>query len=92
LTYAKACGLNVIATTRSPENRNRLEQLGANHVVIDAGEVADIVREISRPASTPLWKLSAPRLCAIPLKRYDRLARFPSLACSEARRSWSRFI
>ncbi|GAA7764643.1 MULTISPECIES: zinc-binding dehydrogenase [Cupriavidus] len=47
LTYAKACGLNVIATTRSPENRNRLEQLGANHVVIDAGEVADIVREIS---------------------------------------------
>ncbi|WP_316150106.1 zinc-binding dehydrogenase [Cupriavidus sp. BIC8F] len=46
VAYAKASGLRVIATTRSPANRERLEQMGADDVVIDAGEVANAVREL----------------------------------------------
>lgn len=46
LTYAKARGLTVIATTRSVDNTSRLRSLGADHVVIDIGAVADQVREI----------------------------------------------
>jgi NADPH:quinone reductase-like Zn-dependent oxidoreductase len=47
VTYAKARGLRVIATTRSPANRQRLQQMGANEVVIDTGEIAGPVREIA---------------------------------------------
>ncbi|AQV97382.1 alcohol dehydrogenase [Cupriavidus necator] len=47
VAYAKASGLRVIATTRSPANRERIEQAGADEVVVDAGEVADAVREIA---------------------------------------------
>lgn len=46
VTYAKARGLRVIATTRSAANRQRLQQMGADEVVIDAGEIAGSVREI----------------------------------------------
>lgn len=46
VTYAKARGLRVIATTRSPANRQRLQQMGADEVVIDTGEIAGTVREI----------------------------------------------
>jgi len=46
VTYAKARGLRVIATTRSAENRQRLQQMGADEVVIDTGEIAAQVREI----------------------------------------------
>ena len=46
LTYAKARGLTVIATTRSVDNISRLQSLGADHVVIDSGEIANQVREI----------------------------------------------
>ena len=46
LTYAKACGLTVIATTRKEERRARLQELGADHVIIDDGEIAGAVREI----------------------------------------------
>lgn len=46
LTYAKARGLTVMATTRSVDNISRLQSLGADHVVIDSGDIADQVREI----------------------------------------------
>lgn len=46
VTYAKARGLTVIATTRDEKRRQRLTELGADHVVIDTGEIADEVREI----------------------------------------------
>ena len=46
LTYAKARGLTVIATTRNEARRQRLTELGADHVVIDSGEIADEVRKI----------------------------------------------
>lgn len=47
VTYAKARGLRVIATTRSTGNRRRLQQMGADAVVVDTGEVAPQVREIA---------------------------------------------
>jgi NADPH2:quinone reductase len=46
VTYAKAQGLTVIATTRSVDNVARLKTIGADAVVIDTGEIADQVREI----------------------------------------------
>ena len=47
VTYAKARGVRVIATTRSVANRARLQQMGADEVVIDTGEIAGQVREIA---------------------------------------------
>lgn len=44
VTYAKARGSRVIATTRSAENASRLRDLGADEVVIDTGTIADTVR------------------------------------------------
>jgi len=49
VTYAKARGLRVIATTRSAANRQRLHQMGADDVVVDTGEIAPQVREIVPP-------------------------------------------
>jgi len=46
VTYAKARGLNVIATTRSPANVDRLRTMGASEVIVDSGEVADAVRQM----------------------------------------------
>lgn len=46
VTYATARGLRVIATTRSPANRQRLQHIGADEVVIDTGEIAGQIREI----------------------------------------------
>ena len=46
VTYAKARGLHVIATTRAASNRDRLQQMGADEVVVDTGEIAARVREI----------------------------------------------
>ena len=48
LTYAKARGLRVVATTRSAANSARLTSLGADVVVVDTGEIAGAVREIAR--------------------------------------------
>ncbi len=44
VTYAKACGLRVVATTRSAGNAPRLAAMGADAVVIDTGTIADQVR------------------------------------------------
>ncbi|MGT2431624.1 zinc-binding dehydrogenase [Cupriavidus basilensis] len=47
LTYAKALGLNVIATTRSQTNAGRLREAGADKVVVDSGEIAADVRQLA---------------------------------------------
>ncbi len=46
LTYAKARGLTVIATTRSVNKADRLKTFGADHVLIDHGEIAKQVRSL----------------------------------------------
>ena len=46
ITYAKARGLNVIATTRSIENKALLTAKGADDVIIDTGDIAENVRVI----------------------------------------------
>ncbi|NOX76700.1 MAG: zinc-binding dehydrogenase [Gammaproteobacteria bacterium] len=46
ITYAKARGLTVIATTRDTTRQQRLKELGADHVLIDDGNIADQVRNI----------------------------------------------
>jgi len=43
---AKRAGVDVIATTRSPKRRALLERYGATHVLVDAGSVAEGVRDI----------------------------------------------
>ncbi len=46
LQMGKAKGLTVISTTRNPEKKKVLLDNGADHVVIDNGEVSELVREI----------------------------------------------
>ena len=46
LTYAKARGLKVIATTRSTANTARLREMGADEVLVDDGDIAASVRTI----------------------------------------------
>jgi len=46
VTYAKAHGLKVVATTRSEENTARLREVGADVVVVDDGAISDVVRQI----------------------------------------------
>jgi NADPH2:quinone reductase len=46
LTYAKALGVRVLATTRSADHAERLRRAGADSVIVDSGSVADpILRE-----------------------------------------------
>jgi NADPH2:quinone reductase len=44
VTYAKARGLRVLATTRSAANVSRLKEVGADIVVVDTGEIASELR------------------------------------------------
>ncbi len=46
ITYAKARGLQVIATTRQAARRDELHALGADHVLIDDGPLTDAVKGI----------------------------------------------
>jgi len=46
ITYAKAKGLNVVATTRNKENSTLLSSKGADHVIIDDGNIAEKVHAI----------------------------------------------
>lgn len=46
VSYAKFRGLEVIATTRRPENVPLLKALGADHVVIDNGEIHQEIRQL----------------------------------------------
>ena len=43
---AKRMGLSVLATTRNPASVPRLRELGADHVLVDTGAVAEAVRAI----------------------------------------------
>lgn len=47
VTYAKARGLTVIATTRNAANSQRLYEMGADAVLVDSGDIAQRVREIA---------------------------------------------
>ena len=46
ITYGKALGLKVIATTRSRANFARLREVGADEIVVDHGKVAEQVRSL----------------------------------------------
>ena len=46
ITYAKARGLKVLATTRDPMNKSLLMDKGADEVIIDDGGIAEKVREL----------------------------------------------
>jgi len=46
VAYAKARGLTVIATTRNPASVDKLKSIGADHVVIDDGDIHEKVRAI----------------------------------------------
>jgi NADPH:quinone reductase-like Zn-dependent oxidoreductase len=56
ITIAKHRGLTVYATTRQEGKRSALEAAGADHVVIDDGEVGTRVRDVDR-----LFELVGPR-------------------------------
>jgi NADPH2:quinone reductase len=43
---AKQLGLTVLSTTRNPDKVSALETVGVDHVIIDNGQVAELVREI----------------------------------------------
>jgi NADPH:quinone reductase len=43
---AKRRGMTVLATTRKPENVASLERLGVDHVLVDNGTIAPVVKEI----------------------------------------------
>jgi NADPH:quinone reductase-like Zn-dependent oxidoreductase len=43
---AKDLGLTVLSTTRRPERAGALEAIGVDHVVVDAGQIAPLVRDI----------------------------------------------
>jgi NADPH2:quinone reductase len=44
VAYARARGLTVLATTRSPANAARLKTIGADTVIVDSGSIATEVR------------------------------------------------
>lgn len=46
VNYAKYKGAKVIATTRNPNSFDKLNAIGADHVVLDDGAVSEKVREI----------------------------------------------
>jgi NADPH2:quinone reductase len=43
---AKDLGLTVVSTTRRPERAGALEAIGVDHIVVDAGQIAPLVRDI----------------------------------------------
>ncbi len=46
LAYAKHLGVSVVATTRNAASVAKLESIGADHVIVDDGTIADKVRTI----------------------------------------------
>lgn len=46
IVYAQFIGAKVVATTRNPDNVARLKEFGAEHVLVDSGEIAQDVRTI----------------------------------------------
>ena len=68
ITIAKDHGLTVFATTRQEGKRRALEAAGADHVVIDDGEVGARVREIAPDGVDGLFELVGPRTIRDSLK------------------------
>ncbi|MBN0162039.1 zinc-binding dehydrogenase, partial [Pseudomonas aeruginosa] len=63
LTYTKARGLRVLASTRSAEHTARLRQLGADQVFIDDGELcASILAAAPEGVDAALEVVGAPTL------------------------------
>ncbi len=46
VTYARARGLTIIATTRNPDNIDKLKSIGADYVVVDDGNIHEKVKAI----------------------------------------------
>jgi NADPH2:quinone reductase len=46
VAYAKFSKLTVVATTRNPKSVDKLKAMGADHVVIDDGDIHEKVREV----------------------------------------------
>jgi NADPH:quinone reductase-like Zn-dependent oxidoreductase len=67
-TLAAARGVTVIATTRQPAKAPRLEAVGAGHVVIDDGDIADPVRTIAPDGVDALLELVGPAAMAESLR------------------------
>jgi NADPH:quinone reductase len=61
ITIAKDSGLTVFATTRQEGKRPALESAGADHVVIDDGEVGARVRTMAPDGVDGLFELIGPR-------------------------------
>jgi NADPH2:quinone reductase len=55
LSLVREKEVHVIATTRTPTKASLLQQNGAEHVVIDTGQIAAHVREIVPVVSTVSW-------------------------------------
>jgi NADPH:quinone reductase-like Zn-dependent oxidoreductase len=68
ITIAKDSGLTVVATTRQESKRPALEAAGADHVVIDDGEVGAGIREIAAGGVDGLFELVGPRTIRDSLK------------------------
>jgi NADPH:quinone reductase len=68
ITIAKGNGLTVLATTRQESKRPALQAAGADHVVIDDGEVGTRVREIAPDGVDGLFELVGPRTIRDSLK------------------------
>lgn len=54
---AKMAGLSVMATTRNPDRADMLLRNGADHVVIDTGQIAQDVREIWKDGADKVLEL-----------------------------------
>jgi NADPH:quinone reductase len=68
ITIAEDHGLTVFATTRQESKRPALEAAGADHVVIDDGQVGTHVREIAPDGVDGLLELVGPRTIIDTLK------------------------
>jgi NADPH:quinone reductase-like Zn-dependent oxidoreductase len=63
-TLAKGSGVTVIATTRQESKREALNANGADHVIIDSGEIAPQVREVATAGADALLELVGPTTIA----------------------------
>ena len=54
IIYSKMKGLTVIATTRNSEASDKLKSIGADHVLIDNGNIHESVKLIATISSYPI--------------------------------------
>jgi NADPH:quinone reductase-like Zn-dependent oxidoreductase len=63
-TLAKARGVTVIGTTRQEAKRGSLSANGVDHVIVDTGTIAPLVREIAPAGADALLELVGPATIA----------------------------